>query len=199
MEDGIKFCTKCGTPLYDTNSQHKTENSSSERVSKGKNVIPEATSKSQYSDKEKGRKAGYAGLPDDDWNDEDDWFAGEDWYDEDDMYAEDNSDKEDYVYRKNVDSKREKERNTERERSDYRPHKEPEDVEVSIPDEYRPITMWGYVGYQLLFAIPIVGFVMVLIYSFGRTKNVHLRNFSRSFLCSIIVGIIIAIIRAMLS
>ena len=26
-----------------------------------------------------------------------------------------------------------------------------------IPEEYTPISMWGYFGYSLLFSIPIVG------------------------------------------
>ncbi len=60
-----------------------------------------------------------------------------------------------------------------------------------IPDEYKPISMWGYFGYQILFAIPLVGFILLLVFSFGGTRNVNLRNFARSYFCLTIVGLII--------
>ena len=64
---------------------------------------------------------------------------------------------------------------------------------INIPEEYKPISMWGYFGYQLLFSIPCVGFILLLVFSFGGTKNVNLKNFARSYFCYIIVvSIIIA-------
>ena len=66
--------------------------------------------------------------------------------------------------------------------------------ENSIPEEYRPISMWGYFGYEILFSIPFIGFILLLVFSFGGTKNINLRNFARSYFCfSIIVIIFIAI------
>ena len=53
--------------------------------------------------------------------------------------------------------------------------------ENSLPEEYRPISMWGYFGYQILFAIPCVGLIMLLVFSFGGTKNKNLKNFARSY------------------
>ena len=58
---------------------------------------------------------------------------------------------------------------------------------INIPEEYRPISMWGYFGYQLLFSIPCVGFILLLVFSFGGTKNVNLRNFARSYFCIVII------------
>ena len=43
--------------------------------------------------------------------------------------------------------------------------------ESMIPEEYRPISMWGYLGYQILFALPCVGLILLLVFSFGGTKN----------------------------
>ncbi len=54
-------------------------------------------------------------------------------------------------------------------------------------DIYKPISMWGYVGYEVLFAIPLIGFIFVLIFSLGGTKNINLENFSRSRLCFYII------------
>lgn len=53
--------------------------------------------------------------------------------------------------------------------------------------DYTPIGMWGYFGYQLLFAIPIIGFILILIFSFGGTRNINLRNYARSTFCLLII------------
>ena len=60
-----------------------------------------------------------------------------------------------------------------------------------LPEEYRPISMWGYFGYELLFSIPCVGFIVLLVFAFGGTKNVNLRNFARSYFCFLIVLVVI--------
>lgn len=66
-----------------------------------------------------------------------------------------------------------------------------ENNQVNIPVEYQPISMWGYFGYTILFNIPCVGFILILVFAFGGTKNINLKNFARSFFC---VWIILAII-----
>lgn len=63
-----------------------------------------------------------------------------------------------------------------------------------IPYEYRPLSPWAYFGYQLLFAIPIVGLILLIVFSFS-SSNINRRNFARSYFCvllilAIIVGII---------
>ena len=69
---------------------------------------------------------------------------------------------------------------------------------VNIPEEYRPISMWGYFGYQLLFSIPCIGFIVLVVFALGGTKNINLKNFARSYFCIfllilIITGIVFAI------
>lgn len=64
----------------------------------------------------------------------------------------------------------------------------------SIPGEYKPISMWGYFGYQILFSIPIIGWIMLIFYAFISNKNYNVRNFARSYFCYLIIfAIIIAI------
>ncbi len=65
---------------------------------------------------------------------------------------------------------------------------------INIPEEYKPITMWGYFGYQLLFGIPCIGFIILCVFALGGTKNINLKNFARSYFCFIIIGIILAVI-----
>lgn len=67
-----------------------------------------------------------------------------------------------------------------------------------VPEEYRPIGMWGYFGYELLFMIPIVGLIMVLIFSFGGTANKNLKNFARSQFCIWIIIIVLVVIAILL-
>ena len=60
----------------------------------------------------------------------------------------------------------------------------------------RPITAWGYVGYNLLFSIPLVGQILILVYSFGGTDNINLKNYARSYLCMLLISIIISVVTA---
>lgn len=62
---------------------------------------------------------------------------------------------------------------------------------TNIPEEYKPITMWGYFGYEILFSIPCIGLVLLLVFSFGGTKNINLRNFARSYFCFLIVLVVL--------
>lgn len=64
----------------------------------------------------------------------------------------------------------------------------------NLPYEFQPISMWGYFGYELLFSIPLVGFILLLVFSFGGTKNKNLKNFARSYFCFMIVIIVLSII-----
>ena len=63
-----------------------------------------------------------------------------------------------------------------------------------IPDEYKPITMWGYFGYSILFAIPLVGFILLLVFSLGGARNINLRNYARSYFCWVVIGIVMLLL-----
>lgn len=70
----------------------------------------------------------------------------------------------------------------------------------NIPPEYTPISMWGYFGYELLFSIPCVGFILLIVFAIS-ASNVNLKNFARSYFCFLIIlliitGIIISILAA---
>ncbi len=64
----------------------------------------------------------------------------------------------------------------------------------NIPEEYKPISMWGYFGYEILFSLPIIGIILLIVFSLGGTKNVNLKNFARSYFCIIIIISIVLII-----
>ena len=62
-----------------------------------------------------------------------------------------------------------------------------------IPEEYRPISMWGYFGYEILFSIPVIGFIFLIVFAIG-AKNVNKKNFARSYFCLFILFMILALI-----
>lgn len=61
------------------------------------------------------------------------------------------------------------------------------------PEEYRPISMWGYFGYTFLFAIPLVGLILAIVWSFSNS-NINRRNFARSQFCWLIIWLVICLI-----
>ncbi len=71
---------------------------------------------------------------------------------------------------------------------------------VTIPEQYRPLSPWAYIGYQILFGLPLIGIIMVFVFAFSN-ENLNRRNYARSYLymmalalgIAIIVGIFIAI------
>ena len=70
----------------------------------------------------------------------------------------------------------------------------PNNIPDNIPEEYRPISMWGYFGYELLFSIPCVGFVLLIVFAAGGAKNINLRNFARSYFCFLLIAVILVLI-----
>ena len=62
---------------------------------------------------------------------------------------------------------------------------------INIPSEYKPISMWGYFGYEILFSIPCIGLILLCVFSFGGTTNVNLKNFARSYFCFLIIVLVL--------
>ena len=59
-----------------------------------------------------------------------------------------------------------------------------------IPDEYKPISMWGYFGYEILFNLPIIGFIILVVMCFA-AKNRNVKNFARSYFCFLIIVLVL--------
>ncbi len=65
--------------------------------------------------------------------------------------------------------------------------------ENNIPAEYKPISMWGYFGYEILFSIPVIGFICLIIMSFA-PSNKNVKNFARSYFCLFIISLVLTIV-----
>ena len=48
--------------------------------------------------------------------------------------------------------------------------------------ETKPISPLGYIGYEILFAIPLVGLIITIT-----QKNINVKNFARAQLCMILI------------
>ena len=79
--------------------------------------------------------------------------------------------------------------------SQYSPNQDAMTPEM-LPAQYRPLGAWTYFGYSLLFSIPIVGFILLIVFSCS-SANINRRNFARSYWCwLVIVAIIVAVVFA---
>ena len=58
-----------------------------------------------------------------------------------------------------------------------------------LDPRYKPISAWGYLGYQILFAIPVIGFIFLIIFACSGS-NFNRRSFARSYFCALLLGVI---------
>ena len=63
----------------------------------------------------------------------------------------------------------------------------------------KPITAWGHVGYSILWAIPVVGWIIWFCMALG-SRNINKKNYARSKFCGIValvlfvvVGVVVAL------
>lgn len=56
---------------------------------------------------------------------------------------------------------------------------EEEELE-SIPEKFRPMSAWGYLGYSILFMIPIIGWICLTVFALSG-YSINRRSFSRSY------------------
>lgn len=67
-----------------------------------------------------------------------------------------------------------------------------EDTENS--KEHKPIRVLAYLGYDILFMIPVIGLVSLLYLALGGTENTNLKNYAISWLCKMLIAIVIVVI-----
>ena len=63
-----------------------------------------------------------------------------------------------------------------------------------MPPKYRPVGAWGYLGYTILFAIPVVGWICLIVFACS-SGNINRRSYARSYFAGwLVMAIIIAIV-----
>ena len=63
----------------------------------------------------------------------------------------------------------------------------------NLPPKYQPLGAWSYFGYNLLFALPVVGWIFIIVFALN-DSNINRRSFARSFFCVWIITIVILVI-----
>lgn len=66
-------------------------------------------------------------------------------------------------------------------------------AKTNLPDKYRPLSMWEYFGYNILYGIPLVGWVFMIIFALD-DSNINRRNFTRSFFVGFIIFAVFLVI-----
>lgn len=65
-------------------------------------------------------------------------------------------------------------------------------IEKHLPKSYRPISGWGYFWRAVLYAIPVIGWIFLLVNALG-SKNRNGRNFARAYFCALLIALIGAV------
>lgn len=60
------------------------------------------------------------------------------------------------------------------------------------PEQFRPLSPWAYVGYTLLFILPIIGQIALLVFTFS-DGNINRRSFARSYWCYLLLAAIVVV------
>ncbi len=55
-----------------------------------------------------------------------------------------------------------------------------------LPPRLRPVKAWAYVGYDILFAVPLIGFIFMIVFAVS-DENVNRRNYARSYFCKMLL------------
>lgn len=71
------------------------------------------------------------------------------------------------------------------------------EINNNIPNEYRVLSPWAYFGYSILFAIPLIGFILAIVFAFDNS-NLNRRNFARSYFCGLLIAVILLVLFAVL-
>ncbi len=73
----------------------------------------------------------------------------------------------------------------------YTPNYENPSLEpINVSKNYKPISAWGYVGYDLLFSLPFFGFILLIVFAIS-SDNVNVKNYAKSKFCVILIVFLI--------
>ncbi len=63
-----------------------------------------------------------------------------------------------------------------------------------LPEHLKPMGAWSYFWLQVLYSVPIVGFIFLMIFTFS-SGNINRRSFTRSYWCAaLVIGILFTVI-----
>ena len=54
--------------------------------------------------------------------------------------------------------------------------------ENNIPEAYKPLGAWAFFGWTLLFNLPMVGWIITIVFACGVSSRKNLTNYARSII-----------------
>ena len=63
--------------------------------------------------------------------------------------------------------------------------------------EVKLLGPWGYFGLKILFSIPLVGFILLIVFSLDN-NHLNRRNFARSYWCDLILSVVLSLLLVIL-
>ncbi len=67
-----------------------------------------------------------------------------------------------------------------------------------VGSKFEPLSPWAYVGYTMLFSLPLVGFILLIVFSVSKSTNENLKNYARSYWCWLLIYLVIIAILVVL-
>ena len=65
------------------------------------------------------------------------------------------------------------------------------------PKEVKLLGPWAYFGLKILFSIPLVGFILLIVFSLDNS-HLNRRNFARSYWCDLILSVVLSLLLVIL-
>ena len=64
-----------------------------------------------------------------------------------------------------------------------------------LPEAYRPLSPWSYFGLGILYALPLLGWIFLIVHAIG-SANINRRNYARSYFCAYVLAIVLIAVLA---
>lgn len=68
--------------------------------------------------------------------------------------------------------------------------------DYSNSSAYDVLSSWGFVGSMIVMSLPLIGFIMTIVWASGGTTNLNRRNLARGYLLIMGFGILLSVILA---
>ena len=62
-----------------------------------------------------------------------------------------------------------------------------------LPAACRPLSPWSYFGLGILYALPLLGWIFLIVHAIG-SANINRRNYARSYFCVYVLAIILGVL-----
>lgn len=62
-----------------------------------------------------------------------------------------------------------------------------------LPECYRPLSPWAYFGLGILYALPLAGWIFLIVHAIS-ARNINRRNYARSYFCVYVLLIVLVLV-----